>query len=133
MNTAVSMPTSSNVFKARPAYRTPIALPVVFGLGLLLVEVFLRDVGLAPVHSWECAAVLAICVTFAIRKLPRDGLAQALTWFATLQISGFLIAYDLLDSLVDPFVNADLSIALIAFLIVLLVEMLLVAASVEDD
>jgi hypothetical protein len=103
------------------------------GLGVLAVEIFLSDLGVQNLRSWGAAGIVVAAVSCAALALPRDSLARALVWFLTLPVAGFLVLYDLIDSLLDPYVNADWPIAGVSFLLVLLLEAVLLAAMNDED
>lgn len=103
------------------------------GLGVLAVEIFLRDLGVQNLRSWGAAAIVVAAVSCAALALPRDSLARALIWFLTLPVAGFLVLYDLLDSLLDPYVSADWPVAGVSFLLVLLIEAVLLAAMSDEE
>ena len=106
---------------------------IAIALGLLATAGFLRDLGLRGLHSWELAALLVAGAAIALLTLPRDGLARALVALVAAIAAAFLIAYDVLDTLLDPVIKADWPIAALAAVLIWALGSVLFAIDPEDD
>ena len=102
------------VAAARSAAWVAIALAV----PLLAITAFLNDLYPRDWRDWGIAGAIVVSAAGAIMAFRRDSLARALIWFASLAVVSLLIVYDVLDALVDPFIDADWPIAVIAILLV---------------
>lgn len=114
-----------------------VARPVVWGaiaisLSLLAITAFLNDLRPHDWWDWAIAGTIVVGVAGAIVAFRRDSVGRALTWFVSLTLVTLLVIYDVLDVLVDPFIDADWPIAVIAALLVITLATLL-GILISDD
>ena len=90
-----------------------IAITVAVAVAFVAIAAFIRDLIL---HDWRYWAIVA----------------RAMVWAGSLVIVLMLIAYDLLDSIIDPFIDADWPIAVVAILLIFGLQSIL-SALVSDE
>lgn len=100
---------------ARSVIRTAIAVVI----PLLAVVAFLMDQYPQDWTAWAVAGTIIAGVAGAFIAFKRESLGRALMWIASLIVVTFLIFFDVLDAIVDPFIDADWPVAVIAVLLVI--------------
>lgn len=99
--------------------RSAVWVAIAAAVSLLAITAFLNDRYPHDWRDWGVAGAIVVGAAGAIMAFRRDSLARALMWFASLALVTLLIIYDVLDALVDPFIEADWPIAVIAILLVI--------------
>jgi hypothetical protein len=100
---------------ARSAIWTAIATAI----ALLAVIAFLRDQYPKDWTAWAVAGATVAGVAGAFIAFKRESLGRALLWLASLIVVAFLVIFDVLDAIVDPFIDADWPVAAMAVLLVI--------------
>ena len=113
--------------------RSAALIAIAAGLQLVAVALFLRDWFPLDERAWAIAATVVAGVAGTIVMFRRDSLGRALIWFASLAIVTLLIIYDVLDALIDPFMEADWPIIVVAIVLVAGLGVLLIALISDDD
>ena len=98
--------------------RSAIWVAAALAVSLAAILVFLDDQYVRDWRSWSLAGVMVVGAAGAIVSFRRYSLGRAVMWFVSLTIVTLLIIYDVLDALIDPFVEADWPVAIIALLLV---------------
>jgi hypothetical protein len=122
-----------NMLRLATIPRSALWPAIAIALCLLATAGFLHDLGLRELRSWELGVLLVAGATITLLNLPRDGLARALVWYVSLTAAAFLIVYDVLDTLLDPFLRADWPIAAIATLLIWGLHAILLEGDLDDD
>jgi hypothetical protein len=91
-------------------------------VALLATMEFLSDLLPPDRMNWAVAAAIVAGAAGAIIAFPRDSVGRALGWLASLTLLSFLIIYDVLDALIDPFMRPDWPVAVVAALVVAWLE-----------
>ena len=103
----------------RPAgARKAIWVVAALAVSLAAIMAFLTDQFPRDWRDWTVAGVIVAGAAGALASFRRYSLGRALMWFVSLAVVTLLIIYDVLDALIDPFVEADWPIAVIALLLV---------------
>jgi hypothetical protein len=99
--------------------RSTLWVAIAAAVSLAAIIAFLNDIYPHEWRDWAVAGAIVAAAAGAIMAFRRDSLARALMWFASLAVVTLLIIYDVLDALVDPFIEADWPVAVIAILLVI--------------
>lgn len=95
---------------------------IIAGIGALAILAFLYDLYPGNEGNWRVTAAVVTIFAGTSIIFSRDRVGSRLFRLASLSVVAFLIIYDGLDVLVDPFLKADWPVALVAFLAVLRLE-----------
>jgi hypothetical protein len=107
-------------------------LALAVAIPLVAFSAFLNDLFPNNWRNWAVAAAVVAGAIGAIIAFRQDSLGRAVIWLASLTVVTFLIIYDVLDALIDPFIEADWPVAVVAILLVLGLGSLL-GALISDD
>jgi uncharacterized BrkB/YihY/UPF0761 family membrane protein len=84
---------------------------------LLALSEFLHDVFRPDWPAWLMPPLLTIGFVASISLAKRDEMAKHALWMAALAVLAFVLIYDVIDFLLDPFVKSDLAVGVLAALI----------------
>jgi len=84
---------------------------------LLALSGFFHDIFRPDWPAWVMPPLLAIGFVAGISLAKRDGMAKPALWMAALAVLAFVMIYDVIDFLLDPFVKSDLAVGVLAALI----------------
>jgi len=102
-------------------------------VALVAVAAFLRDLFPHDLRAWTVAGLVVAGAAATIAAFKRESLGRSLMWLASLAVVTLLIIYDLLDAMLDPFLEADWLIAVVAGLLVIGLGSLLGVLISEED
>jgi peptidoglycan/LPS O-acetylase OafA/YrhL len=118
--------------RPRAVARSAVWVAIAVAVSLLAIMAFLYDLYPRDWRDWGIAGAIVAGAAGAIVAFRRDSLARAVMWFVSLGVVAVLVVYDVLDALVDPFIEADWPIAVIAILLVIGLATLL-GILISDD
>lgn len=84
---------------------------------LLALSAFFHDVFRPDWPAWVMPPLLMICFVAGISLAKRDGMAKQALWMAAFAVLAFVLIYDVIDFLLDPFVKSDLAVGVLAALV----------------
>lgn len=100
---------------------------------LLALSEFLHDIFRPDWPAWLMPPLLILGFMAGISLAKQDGVVKPALWMAALASLAFVLVYDILDFLLDPFVASDLGVgALTALVLVGLWQLLSVIVAVEE-
>lgn len=102
-------------------------------VALVAVGAFLNDLFPHNWLNWVVAAAIVAGAAGSIIAFRRDSFGRALMWLGSLTVVSFLIIYDVLDALIDPFMRADWPVAIVALLLVLWLQDVLAILVFDDE
>lgn len=103
-----------------PAAQARSAAWIIVGVAVPLVAIaaFLRDQFPVDWPDWAIAGTIVAGMAGAILAFRRDSMGRALLWLVSLAVVTLLLVYDALDAIIDPFVEADWPVAVVAIVLV---------------
>lgn len=93
-------------------------IAIAVAIPLVAIAFFLRDLISPGWRDWAIAGAIVAGTAGAIVTFRRHSMARALTWFLSLAIVAMLVVYDVLDAMIDPFMEADWPVMIVAILLV---------------
>jgi peptidoglycan/LPS O-acetylase OafA/YrhL len=119
----------------RPAPVVRSAAWMAFGIGiaLLAIAAFLNDRSPHAWQDWAVAATIVAGISGAIVMFKPDSMGRSLMWLLSLSIVTLLLIYDVLDALLDPFMQADWPIGVVAIVLVVAIGVLLDILISDDE
>jgi hypothetical protein len=91
--------------------------PVGLVILLLALSEFFHDVFRPDWPAWVMPPLVILAFVAGISLAKRDGMAKYALWMAALVLLTFVLLFDVIDFLVDPFFESDVGVALLAALV----------------